>query len=290
MYDVIIVGARVAGSSTAMLLAGKGLRVLLVDRATLPERHALDPSGAAPGRGEAPALGPAGPRSWPRARRRPGRCGSTPARSCSRAATPPSRGSTRVYSPRRTVLDALLRGGGAGGRGRGARAVHRRGAHARGRAGQRHPRALQGGPAGHRGGPRWSSGRTASTRWSPGRCGAAVPPRPAAPDDGAATPTGMTCRSRGARSTPRPRRAIGAWPTNDGLTLTLPGLAGRGVPGLPGRRRRQRPAHARPGRRPGRAGPGRPPRRAVPGQPGPAQLLPRGRSGRGGRSSGTPAW
>ena len=36
MYDVIIVGARVAGSSTAMLLAGKGLRVLLVDRATFP--------------------------------------------------------------------------------------------------------------------------------------------------------------------------------------------------------------------------------------------------------------
>ena len=36
MYDVIIVGARVAGSSTAMLLAGKGLRVLLVDRAAFP--------------------------------------------------------------------------------------------------------------------------------------------------------------------------------------------------------------------------------------------------------------
>jgi 2-polyprenyl-6-methoxyphenol hydroxylase-like FAD-dependent oxidoreductase len=36
MYDVIVVGARVAGSSTAMLLARKGLRVLLVDRATFP--------------------------------------------------------------------------------------------------------------------------------------------------------------------------------------------------------------------------------------------------------------
>ncbi|HEY1391569.1 MAG TPA: NAD(P)/FAD-dependent oxidoreductase [Ktedonobacterales bacterium] len=36
MYDTIILGARVAGSPTAMLLARKGYRVLLVDRATFP--------------------------------------------------------------------------------------------------------------------------------------------------------------------------------------------------------------------------------------------------------------
>ncbi len=36
MYDVIIVGARVAGSATAMLLARAGLRVLVLDRATFP--------------------------------------------------------------------------------------------------------------------------------------------------------------------------------------------------------------------------------------------------------------
>ena len=36
MYDAIIVGARAAGSPTAMLLARKGYRVLLVDRATFP--------------------------------------------------------------------------------------------------------------------------------------------------------------------------------------------------------------------------------------------------------------
>ena len=35
-YDAIVVGARVAGSPTAMLLARKGYRVLLVDRATFP--------------------------------------------------------------------------------------------------------------------------------------------------------------------------------------------------------------------------------------------------------------
>ena len=36
MYDAIIVGARCAGSPTAMLLARKGYRVLLVDRASFP--------------------------------------------------------------------------------------------------------------------------------------------------------------------------------------------------------------------------------------------------------------
>ena len=35
-YDVIVVGGRCAGSSTARLLAGKGLSVLIVDRATFP--------------------------------------------------------------------------------------------------------------------------------------------------------------------------------------------------------------------------------------------------------------
>src|SRR5919199_946569 len=36
MYDVIIVGARYAGSATAMLLARRGYRVLVVDKATFP--------------------------------------------------------------------------------------------------------------------------------------------------------------------------------------------------------------------------------------------------------------
>jgi flavin-dependent dehydrogenase len=36
MYDAIVVGARCAGSPTAMLLARKGYRVLVVDRATFP--------------------------------------------------------------------------------------------------------------------------------------------------------------------------------------------------------------------------------------------------------------
>ena len=36
MYDVIVVGARCSGSPTAMLLARKGYKVLLVDRAAFP--------------------------------------------------------------------------------------------------------------------------------------------------------------------------------------------------------------------------------------------------------------
>src|SRR5262249_45948408 len=36
MYDVIVVGARVAGASTAMLLAQRGLKVLCIDKTTFP--------------------------------------------------------------------------------------------------------------------------------------------------------------------------------------------------------------------------------------------------------------
>jgi flavin-dependent dehydrogenase len=35
-HDAVIVGARCAGASTAMLLARQGYRVLAVDRATFP--------------------------------------------------------------------------------------------------------------------------------------------------------------------------------------------------------------------------------------------------------------
>lgn len=41
MYDAIVVGARCAGASLAMLLARKGYRVLLVDRTTFPSDLAL---------------------------------------------------------------------------------------------------------------------------------------------------------------------------------------------------------------------------------------------------------
>ena len=50
MYDAIIVGARCAGAPTAMLLARKGYRVLLADRASFPSdtisTHIIWPHGA----------------------------------------------------------------------------------------------------------------------------------------------------------------------------------------------------------------------------------------------------
>src|SRR5262245_10540739 len=50
MHDAIIVGARCAGATTAMLLARKGHRVLLVDKATFPSdtisTHIIWPQGA----------------------------------------------------------------------------------------------------------------------------------------------------------------------------------------------------------------------------------------------------
>ena len=49
IFDAIVVGARCAGSSTAMLLARKGYRVLAVDRASFPSdtvsTHILHPPG-----------------------------------------------------------------------------------------------------------------------------------------------------------------------------------------------------------------------------------------------------
>lgn len=51
MYDAIIIGARCAGAPTAMLLARKGYRVLLLDRARFPSdtisTHIIWPHGAA---------------------------------------------------------------------------------------------------------------------------------------------------------------------------------------------------------------------------------------------------
>jgi 2-polyprenyl-6-methoxyphenol hydroxylase-like FAD-dependent oxidoreductase len=50
-FDAIVIGARCAGSPTAMLLARKGYRILAVDRATFPSdtvsTHILHPLGVA---------------------------------------------------------------------------------------------------------------------------------------------------------------------------------------------------------------------------------------------------
>ncbi len=105
-FDVIVVGARCAGSPTAMLLARSGCRVLLVDRATFPSdtlsTHLLHPPGAA-------------------ALRRWGLLDEVLATGCPAIDTyafdfdafalvgaPGTTDSPVAYAPRRTILDEIL--------------------------------------------------------------------------------------------------------------------------------------------------------------------------------------
>ena len=107
-YDAIVVGARCAGSPTAMLLARAGQRVLLVDRATFPSdtvsTHAVHAPGVA-------AL-----RRWGLLERLDA-TGCPPLRTYSydfgpfTISGPPNPVDGDVcyaYGPRRTVLDKLL--------------------------------------------------------------------------------------------------------------------------------------------------------------------------------------
>lgn len=106
-YDAIIVGARCAGSTTAMLLARKGYRVLLLDKAVFPSdtmsSHILHPPGVA-------AL-----KRWSLLQRLQD-TGCPPIRHYAfdfgpfAIAAPllPSDGTSFALCPRRTVLDKLL--------------------------------------------------------------------------------------------------------------------------------------------------------------------------------------
>ena len=105
-YDAIIVGARCAGSPTAMLLARKGYRVLVVDRATFPSdtvsSHVVHPLGAA-------ALG-----RWELLDRRTA-TGCPPMHTYAfdfgpftLSGSPGTREAPVAYCARRTVLDKLL--------------------------------------------------------------------------------------------------------------------------------------------------------------------------------------
>lgn len=106
-YDVIIVGARVAGAATAMLLARQGVRVLVVDRASFPSdtmsSHQVQVPGVARLRrwGLLDRLRAAG---TPPTRRVRFDSGGVVLEGC----FPSYEGVDELYSPRRTVLDALL--------------------------------------------------------------------------------------------------------------------------------------------------------------------------------------
>jgi flavin-dependent dehydrogenase len=108
MYDAIVVGARCAGSSTALLLALKGYKVLLVDRSTFPSdlpfsTHYIHQSGMA-------------------RLKRWGLLDKVAASNCPpitsfyfdfgafalSGSPPPVEGVKEAYAPRRKILDAIL--------------------------------------------------------------------------------------------------------------------------------------------------------------------------------------
>ncbi|HXM54343.1 MAG TPA: NAD(P)/FAD-dependent oxidoreductase [Candidatus Dormibacteraeota bacterium] len=107
MYDAIVVGARCAGSPTAMLLARRGYRVLVVDRATfpsdVPRAHFIQPNGVA-------RLDRWGLLDRVRASGCP-RVGNWSLDDGALAGTPPPAdpgGVVGGYAPRRSVLDEIL--------------------------------------------------------------------------------------------------------------------------------------------------------------------------------------
>jgi 2-polyprenyl-6-methoxyphenol hydroxylase-like FAD-dependent oxidoreductase len=216
MYDVIVVGARVAGSSTAMLLAGKGLRVLVVDRAAFPSDTLSTHQVQLPGGARL--------RRWGLLDRVVA-SGAPPARQVRFDAGPVLRGRypafegvDAVYSPRRTVLDALL-----------VEAARAAGAEVRERFVVEELVADGGRVAGIRG--RDKGGRPVVER-ARLVVGADGKHSLVARTVGAAVhhdkpPLTMGCYTywqdvplAGGEIYARPRRAVGAWPTNDGLTLT----------------------------------------------------------------------
>ncbi len=106
-HDVIVVGARVAGAATAMLLARQGVRVLLIDRARFPSDTISSHQVQVPGVARLHQWGLLG---------RLHAAGTPPTRRV-RFDTgpvtldghfPANQGVDALYSPRRTVLDALL--------------------------------------------------------------------------------------------------------------------------------------------------------------------------------------
>ena len=90
-YDAIVVGARCAGAPTAMLLARKGYRVLVVDRASFPSDTLSTHVIHAPGVAALRALGAARRGRRRRAARRSTRTRSTSGRSRSRGTPRPVR-------------------------------------------------------------------------------------------------------------------------------------------------------------------------------------------------------
>jgi 2-polyprenyl-6-methoxyphenol hydroxylase-like FAD-dependent oxidoreductase len=217
MYDVIVVGARVAGASTAMLLARRGLKVLAVDRAEFPSDTLSTHQVQVPGTARL--------RRWALLDR------------VEAAGTPPTRrvrfdpgpvvlegrwpavdGVDALYSPRRTILDKLL-----------VDAAREAGAEVRERFavdevlfdGER--------ATGIRGRERGGGSVRETARLVVGADGrhSLVAKAVRAAEYRAKPPLSIAYYAywagvplEGGRMYARERRTIGAWPTNDGLLMT----------------------------------------------------------------------
>ena len=215
MYDVIVVGARVAGAATAMLLARGGLDVLAVDRASFPSdtlsTHQVQVAGVArlPAGGVLGRLVAAGTPATRRVRFDPGPVvleGSLPA----------FEGVDAIYSPRRTVLDAIL-----------VDAARAAGAEVRERApvdeflfdGDRVTGVRAGGVRETARLVVGADGRHSAVAKAVGARAYHV--KPPLTVGYYAYWAGVPLEGGEIYARPEARRLIGAWPTNDGLTLTF---------------------------------------------------------------------
>jgi 2-polyprenyl-6-methoxyphenol hydroxylase-like FAD-dependent oxidoreductase len=219
-YDAIVVGARCAGSPTAMLLARKGYNVLVVDRATFPSdtmsTHIVHPPGVA-------------------ALRRWGLLDRVTATGCppidtyafdfgpfTLAGAPGTEEDPVAYGPRRTVLDKLL-----------VDAASEAGAEVREKFSVDDIVIEDGRVTGVRGHDRGGSSITEHARVVIGADGrhslVARAVKPAQYHDKPALLCGYYSYWSGLpmngrfEAFVRPQRAFAAWPTNDELTLLIGG-------------------------------------------------------------------
>jgi flavin-dependent dehydrogenase len=217
MYDVIVIGARVAGASTAMLLARRGLKVLAVDRAAFPSdtlsTHQVQVPGVATlsrwgllERVEAAAT--------PATRR----VRFDPGPVVLEGHWPEVGGVDALYSPRRRILDTLL-----------VEAARQAGAEVRERFAVDEILFDGGRVTGIRGRERRGAPVRETARLVVGADGrhSVVAKTVRAPTYHAKPPLSIAYYTywagvpvQGGEMYGRERRMIGAWPTNDGLVMT----------------------------------------------------------------------
>jgi 2-polyprenyl-6-methoxyphenol hydroxylase-like FAD-dependent oxidoreductase len=216
MYDVIVIGARVGGSATAMLLAREGLRVLAVDRAAFPSDTLSTHQVQLPGVARLARWGLLDgviDSGAPPTRRVRFDMGDLVLDGC----WPAHEGVDALYSPRRTVLDALL-----------VDAARRAGAEVRERFAVEEI-VIEGGVVRVHGREKGGPAVTETARFVVGADGkhSAVARAARAAEYRTEAARSLACYTYwegvemdGGEMYALGRRAVGAWPTNDGLVMT----------------------------------------------------------------------